>query len=125
MLKSAYKPHVLGKQAEDAALHYLKRQGLKLVARNFHCRSGEVDLIMRDGKMLVFVEVRLRNSTICGTGLESVTRAKQRKIMRSAEFYLLKKGLTYKISYRFDIISVRQKEDKFDIYWAKNAFEYS
>ena len=118
-----YKPHILGRQVENNACEYLKKQGLKLVARNYRCRSGEIDLIMQDGKILVFIEVRFRTSHSYGTGLDSVTKAKQLKIIRAAEYYLLVKHLTYKISCRFDVISATFKEEKFDFFWVKNAFE--
>ncbi|MBN1684447.1 MAG: YraN family protein [Gammaproteobacteria bacterium] len=122
-MNNNYQPHVLGRKAEDGACEYLKKQGLKLITRNYCCRLGEIDLIMRDGKILVFIEVRLRSNLSYGTGLESVTRSKQQKIIRAAEYYLLINHLTYKVSCRFDIVSATFKEGKFDFSWIKHAFE--
>lgn len=62
-----------GAAAEDLALRYLEARGLSLVARNFRCRVGELDLIMRDGEQLVFVEVRSRRHNRYGTPAESIT----------------------------------------------------
>ena len=73
-----------GTAAEDLALRYLEARGLSLVTRNFRCRTGELDLIMRDGEHLVFVEVRSRRSTRYGTPAESVTRTKQQRLLRAA-----------------------------------------
>lgn len=119
---SVYQPHILGKQAEQGACEYLKKQGLRLVTQNFRCHSGEIDLIMRDGKTLVFIEVRLRTNLSRGSGLESITEHKQRKIMKTAEFYLLIHQLTYKIPCRFDVVSVSLKNGTAEFSWIKNAF---
>ena len=77
-----------GTAAEDLALRYLEAQGMTLVTRNFRCRTGELDLIMRDGEQLVFVEVRSRRYIRYGTPAESVTRTKQQRLLRAAAFYL-------------------------------------
>ncbi|MCB1770374.1 MAG: YraN family protein, partial [Candidatus Competibacteraceae bacterium] len=82
-----------GAVAEDLALGYLQEQGLALVTRNFRCRTGELDLIMRDGEYLVFVEVRSRRYARYGTPAESVTRTKQQKLLRAAAFYLQRQHL--------------------------------
>ena len=77
-----------GEDAEAACSHYLKSRGLKLVNRNFSCRFGEIDIIMLDNNILVFVEVRFRKNNNFGGGLESITTEKQRKLRRTAELYL-------------------------------------
>lgn len=77
-----------GKHAEDLALKYLLTQNLSLLQRNYRCNMGEVDLVMRDQKSLVFIEVRFRQHADFGGALESVDCRKQRKIIRTATHYL-------------------------------------
>lgn len=78
-----------GARAEERALAYLERQGLALVVRNYRCKGGEIDLIMREADgTLVFVEVRQRASRAFGGAAASVTPAKQRRILLAAEHYL-------------------------------------
>jgi putative endonuclease len=108
----------LGSAAEETAFKFLKSKGLILKTRNFSCQLGEIDLIMSDSGTLVFVEVRLRNNPNYGTGAETVTRKKIKKIINTAQFYLLKHPLTADMDCRFDVISM--KNNKID--WIKNAF---
>lgn len=77
-----------GEQAEAIALRYLEAKGLKLIAQNYRCRFGEIDLVMRDGKTTVFAEVRLRKSDAFGGALASVDGHKQRRILAAARQYL-------------------------------------
>ena len=105
----------IGRSGEDRALAYLQQQGLELVARNFLCKVGELDLIMRDGRHLVFVEVRERNSPRFGGAAASISPAKQRRIVRAAQFYLLRcKPLP---PCRIDIVAI----DGDRINWLRNA----
>lgn len=114
--------HLLtGRWAEEQAAHYLEEQGLRLVTRNFRCRLGEIDLIMTDGAVLVFVEVRFRRSDRYGAGFESVTRAKQRKLIAAAGAYLGRHGGAG-LPCRFDVISVSKRHYRPDFLWLKNAF---
>ena len=69
----------VGLAAEEAVRTYLSKQGLKFLTKNFRCKLGEIDLIMRDGQCLVFVEVRARASADYGGALASVTKSKQQK----------------------------------------------
>lgn len=110
-----------GAWAEQLALEYLEGAGLRLLERNFRCRLGEIDLIMADGAVLVFVEVRFRASTRYGAGFESVTRAKQSKLLSAARAYLArhKAGTAH---CRFDVISVTKRNYQPDLLWVKNAF---
>ncbi len=78
-----------GFAAEQVALDYLLSRGLRLVARNFRVRVGELDLVMADGDQLVFVEVRRRASTRFGGAAASVTPAKQRRVRRAAQAFLV------------------------------------
>jgi putative endonuclease len=77
-----------GKRAEDLAARFLERQGLVVLARNFRCRGGEIDLVCRDRKSLVFVEVRLRRNAAYGGAGASITASKQRRVILAARHYL-------------------------------------
>ena len=70
-----------GLEAEKLAATFLTEHGLKLVAQNYHCRFGEIDLIMKDGKTLVFIEVRLRSNNQFGDAGSSITPQKQQKLI--------------------------------------------
>ncbi len=115
-----------GEDAEAACSHYLKSQGLKLVSKNFSCRFGEIDIIMLDKKVLVFVEVRFRKNNNFGGALESITLAKQKKLRKTAELYL-QKNRQYENA-RFDVVSMstntqtelNRQQYAFD--WISNAF---
>jgi putative endonuclease len=107
----------LGNAAEQAALEYLESQGLQCIERNFSCKMGEIDLIMLDNNALVFVEVRLRNNPHHGSGADSVTRPKIRKLIRTAELFLTRHPIPGNLDCRFDVISMDNKID-----WIKNAF---
>ncbi len=108
---------------EQLALRYLKKRKLKLLHKNYHCRSGEIDLIMQDHESIVFVEVRYREKTAFGDGLDSVTSHKQQKLIKTAQLYLTQQGLYDKVAARFDVCSICQPHGKPVINWVKNAFE--
>lgn len=112
----------LGNAAESQALAYLQAQGLLLVQRNFRCRSGELDLIMRDAETLVFVEVRSRRSVQYGSPAESVTPAKQRKLLSAAAAYLQRQALD--LPCRFDVVAILKSKSapQLHIEWIKDAF---
>ena len=77
-----------GKRAEQLAKAYLQTRGLEFIQANYHCRMGELDLVMREADSLVFVEVRLRRSTAYGSAAESVTRSKQDKLWQAALHFM-------------------------------------
>jgi putative endonuclease len=91
-----------GSEAEDLAAAHLEAQGLSIVARNFRCRMGEIDLIAREGEVLVFVEVRLRRNKAFGGAAASIDHAKQHKLVATAQFYLA--GRKTQPRCRFDAI---------------------
>lgn len=95
---------VEGDAAEERALHHLEKQGLKLVERNFRCKGGEIDLIMQDGKGLVFVEVRKRAGGGFGGAAASVTARKQARLVIAAQTFLQR----YKTppACRFDVVAI-------------------
>jgi putative endonuclease len=107
-----------GRHAEDLAAAFLQRQGLKPVARNYRCRFGEIDLIARDGKTLVFVEVRMRTSAVFGGAAASITAAKRAKLLRTARHYL--SGTVRAPACRFDALLVNGADNSVE--WLKNAF---
>ena len=111
----------IGAMAEALACRHLGEQGLRLLARNYRCRHGEIDLIMRDGSTIVFVEVRLRNRTDFGSGAESVGAKKQARILASAEHYL-QRHATLLVGCRFDVVSIRRIGDTHQLRWIRSAF---
>ena len=108
-----------GNRAESRAQRYLEKQGLSLVASNFHSKFGEIDLIMLEGEVLVFVEVRLRADN---RAIESVTTEKQRKILATANFFLSKHPLYMTLANRFDIIGMQNTRGG-EIEWIQHAIE--
>ena len=95
-----------GNEGEEAALAHLKRSGLKLIARNYRCKAGEIDLIMLDGATLVLVEVRYRSMRDFGGPAASVTWRKQRRIINAARHLLLTRAELRRYPARFDVIGV-------------------
>jgi len=111
-----------GQAAEDLAWRYLQGQGLKSITRNYRCRMGEIDLIMQDQNMLVFVEVRFRRNNSFGGGAASVTFAKQTKLIRTAYYYLQQQKISEKVACRFDVVAIGLQGTKTQLEWIKNAF---
>ena len=113
----------IGIQWENAALDHLQRAGLKLVERNFSCRHGEIDLILRDGDALVFAEVRYRSDASRGGGTSSVGVVKQRKLVHAAQTWLQAHPRFASMPCRFDVIgcSGALTQPAFD--WTRNAFD--
>lgn len=115
-----------GEDAETACCSYLRSQGLKFISRNYSCRFGEIDLIMLDKKLLVFVEVRFRKNDAFGGGLESITFTKQQKLRRTAELFL-QENCQYKNA-RFDVVSMskntqtKNSEQQYTYDWVTDAF---
>ncbi len=93
-----------GKEAEQLAARHLAGQGLREVCRNYHCRGGEIDLVMRDGEQLVFVEVRYRSRSRFGGAAESVNARKQQRLTLAARHYLQKSGFSGPC--RFDVLAI-------------------
>lgn len=106
---------------EQQACAYLKKQGLRLVTANFHSRLGEIDLIMLDGEQLVFIEVKARSKSSFTSAVEAVTRSKQQKIIRTAQFFLGSHQQYQKHHCRFDVIAIAINGSS-PIQWLKNAF---
>ena len=101
----------LGKSGEDLATSELESRGYAIVARRYRTERGEIDIIARDGETLVFVEVRRKSSDECGTAAESVTPAKQRRVVRMAVEYLWLQGLYDRCPVRFDVVAIDDLPD--------------
>ena len=110
-----------GLKAEIIARNFLIKNGFKLITTNYRTRLGEIDIIMQDKKTLIFVEVRYRKSNSYANGAESITRSKQKKIIKTALTFL-QKYPTYK-SYRFDVIAIQPTQNGNEIDWIKDAFQ--
>ncbi len=115
------KSHPLGRKAEDYALAFLAQRGLKLLARNYRSRYGEIDLILQDQSTLVFVEVRCRTSSRFGGALESVDRRKQNRLIQSAKHYLVSHHRDTPI--RFDVLALTPTPEGFELEWIRDAFQ--
>ena len=107
-----------GKLAEALAADFLQHRGLRLMERNYSCRLGEIDLILADGPVLVFVEVRLRRNPDYGGAAASITAAKRQRILRAARHYLSGKP---EPSCRFDVVLLDALAAD-HVEWIKNAF---
>jgi putative endonuclease len=107
-----------GSETEQLVCDYLQAKGLQLLQRNFFSRYGEVDLIMRDGITLVFVEVRYRNNRQYGGAAASVTRAKQQRIIKTALYF--QQRYAPQDAMRFDVVAVEGNLPEID--WIQHAF---
>ena len=108
-----------GDAAEQRARRWLEHQGLVFIAANVHERGGEIDLIMREGAVTVFVEVRYRSSGAYGGAAVSVTRSKQNKLLQTARLWLARHNGSFDtVDCRFDVIAFTGHE----IEWFQNAF---
>jgi len=112
-----------GAAAEELAVGYLTARGIIVLARNIRCRGGEIDILCLDGRLLAVIEVRQRARCQFGGALASVTRAKQRKILRAARYVLQTSPALRRRLMRFDVIGVEGlPEDEHEISWIKDAF---
>ena len=108
---------------ERRAENFLRRQGLKLLQRNFQCRFGEIDLVMQDGDTLCFVEVKYRRSKAFGGTAWTLPPGKQRKIAAAAALYLQGRRGPEPPS-RFDALLIQQEADGSETFdWIRNAFD--
>lgn len=112
-----------GRAAERSAERYLARRGLRTLARNYSRRSGEIDLIMLHGDTLVFVEVRYRGKGAWHSGLDSVDRAKQRRLERTAALYLEDHPQHRLRAARFDVVSASRGKYRIVCQWTADAFD--
>ena len=113
-----------GQKAEDLAARHLKRRGYKILTRNYRTRAGEIDIIAREGKSLVFIEVKGRQSTRYGSAKAAVTPRKQRQVTKVALWYL-KETDQMDAKARFDVVAVTQTGADARIEIVRNAFQIS
>jgi len=112
-----------GLRYEARARDYLLAQGLRLLEANFRCRFGEIDLIMEHADCVCFVEVRYRESLDYGGASASITRGKQRRIVKAALFYLSRHTRLAQRALRFDALLLqREADDRLGFDWIQNAF---
>jgi len=112
-----------GSRWEDAVLAHMVRAGLTLIARNFTCRYGEIDLIMRDRDQIAFMEVRYRGDDMHGGGTVSVGSGKQAKLARAASVYLQRKPVLAAMTCRFDVVGCSGTPVKPVFEWTRSAFD--
>lgn len=121
----------VGRRAEELARAYLEARGLRTLTRNYRCPPGEVDLVMRDDTVTVFVEVRYRRRTDFGSGAESVDARKRRRLAAAALHYLQRHPEAARGPSRFDVVSLSGTAPGADprsgrgpeILWIRDAFE--
>ena len=112
-----------GQTSESFALQYLVDNGLQYLTKNYRNRQGEIDIILLEDDIYVFVEVKYRKNNQFGGAISAVTYKKTQKIKQCAKFYLQQEGLNeYNTPCRFDIIALEGDINKPQITWLKNAF---
>ena len=116
-----------GARSEEAALVHLRNAGLALLARNYSCRYGELDLVMNDRGTVVFVEVRYRSGAGVrggfGSGIDSVSASKRSRLVRAAQMFLADHPRLAQSACRFDVVALADGEAASAIDWRRNAFE--
>ena len=111
-----------GDAVETAARGFLQQHGLHLLARNAQARGGELDLVMRDGGTLVFVEVRYRASAAFGGGAASVDAGKRRRLVHAAEVFLQRNPRHADAPCRFDVVAASGDPSNPALEWLQDAF---
>jgi putative endonuclease len=114
-----YNKRTVGSEFEQIAVQHLIGERYQIIETNFQCRTGEIDIIAKDKEYLVFVEVKYRTNTDMGLPQEAVDLRKMKKISRTAQYYMLTKGLSMDTPCRFDVITILNQ----DITLIKNAFD--
>lgn len=109
-----------GKQYEEKVAEYLSGQGMRLIARNFRCRRGEIDMIGIHEGCLVFVEVKYRKDNSRGAAEEAVGVNKQRKICYTSDYFRIGHKQYQNLQVRYDVVTVSKE----GIRWYRNAFFY-
>jgi len=114
----------IGLKGEELAFRFLTEKGFKVLERNFRCPLGEIDIIGREGDVIVFVEVRTRRSYRFGSPVESVDVRKQKRLSHLALYYLKVKGMLGRAA-RFDVVGITLGEkEEVDINWIRDAFDF-
>ena len=113
---------IWGDYWEKVALDYLTDKKLIKIKRNYQCKVGEIDLIMIDNETIVFIEVKYRKNSDWVSAVESVTKSKQRKIIKAAQLFLLQNKKYKDWNCRFDVVSIQGNEQNPEIDWIEHAF---
>jgi putative endonuclease len=111
----------LGLAAEERAARHLAGQGLDILLRNWRCRMGELDLVARDGDVLVIAEVRLRHGAGFGNAAASITSAKRRRIIRATRHLLMRRPEFTRLRIRFDVVTLDGADETIE--WIRAAFD--
>lgn len=111
----------IGREGEDLAVAAALAEGYEIIARNYRCSLGEMDMILKQGDIIVFAEVKTRKGDPYGEAWESVTPAKQARIRKIAIWYVKEQRLEG-YSFRFDVFSVDYKNGRWQYRWFKGAF---
>jgi putative endonuclease len=112
----------LGKTGEDLACRELERRGYAILARRYRLRNGEIDIVCRDGRTVVFVEVKAREGKVFGEAAEAVTATKRRRIVSLATEYLARHHLSDQPC-RFDVVSIQMNAGQPKIEVFRGAFD--
>jgi putative endonuclease len=108
-----------GSGAEERALHYLQHQGLRLLARNWRCKLGELDLVMQDGETVAVIEVRSRARSDFGAAAETIDARKQARLVRATRVWLARRPDLAEAPLRFDVVTL----DAGALEWRREAFD--
>ena len=104
----------LGNIGEQIAVEYLEKNNYKIIRRNFYCKQGEIDIIAKDEKEIVFIEVKTRSSIEFGQPSEAVNKIKQNHMYMAAQYFLYKSDCMNNFI-RFDVIEVLVEKGKFNV----------
>ena len=110
----------VGDGYEDIVVEIAKSHGMQILSKNFRTRYAEIDIIVKDGDTIAFVEVKYRSSNISGNGFNAVNITKQKHISKCALAYISKEHLPLDNKYRFDVVAISKNKYK----WMKNAFDF-
>jgi putative endonuclease len=121
-MRTGLEKRALGQRSEDLAERFLRARGYVIVARNYRCTYGELDLVAEDRETVVFVEVRSQSSPLFGEAVESVTLRKQRQIVKAASHYVLRYGVENR-PLRFDVVGIRWVDGTPQLTHIPGAFE--
>jgi putative endonuclease len=124
-VKNDLNTRAAGARYEDVALAHLEQAGLVLIVRNYNCRYGEIDLVMRERDTVVFVEVRYRRPGSFGGGIDSVHAGKRAKLIRAAAAFLADHPRLADSACRFDVLAITDgaQTPTPSLDWRRNAFE--
>jgi putative endonuclease len=127
--RSTSPTHQVGQKAEEAAIDFLTTKGFQLVAQNYHSPLGELDLVVTQDRLLVFVEVRFRKAGIFGNAAASITPSKQRKIIQTSMIFLQSFPEFESFDCRYDVIAIdcysKMSHENYKMNWIEGAFDAS